>query len=286
MHPVVSFSRRPGRRKAGSPPTTHRPTAPESRTEASRPRLSPSFCPRDKSVVLRDANPGPRANGWPLQEISAEPGKRSWLGDVGVVIADLSFRVWLYLPRQLPAGCGTKTGRPSPNQHEPRLKPTPTVGSAEGQSDGTAARSFSSFQSLNPSTRAVAAVVIFCDQETGRPANPALRIRSRPSRDGFPLVPVGFRHACLSPSPTCSLPQPSGRDDRIMHIIGHRKPSAPLPALPIRQKQAARADRFPPYMRARMGKAVERKWVAQASWGWGSPCSELRAGWRTVRWIS
>jgi hypothetical protein len=41
-----------------------------------------------------------------------------------------------------------------------------------------------------------------------------------------------------------------------MHIIGHRKPFAPLPAVPIRWKQAARADRFPPYMRARMGKAV------------------------------
>lgn len=69
-----------------------------------------------------------------------------------------------------------------------------------------------------------------------------------------------------------------------MHIIGHRKPSAPLPAPPIRQKQAARADRFPPYMTARMGKAVERKRVAQASWGWGSPCSELALGLRTVRW--
>jgi hypothetical protein len=54
-----------------------------------------------------------------------------------------------------------------------------------------------------------------------------------------------------------------------MHIIGHPLRTG-LPALPIRRKQAARADRFPPYMTAKMGNAVVCEWVAQGTGRWGS----------------
>ena len=57
-----------------------------------------------------------------------------------------------------------------------------------------------------------------------------------------------------------------------MHIMLRRASQTSLqtlPALPIRQRRAARADRFPPYMTARMGKATECRWVAQAGGRWG-----------------
>lgn len=61
-----------------------------------------------------------------------------------------------------------------------------------------------------------------------------------------------------------------------MHIMLRRASQTSLqtlPALPIRQSRAARADRFPPYMTARMGKATECRWAAQAggSGGGGLP---------------
>jgi hypothetical protein len=71
------------------------------------------------------------------------------------------------------------------------------------------------------------------------------------------------------------LPQPFGRTTGLHahHPLAvGSNPAKPfarrLPAPPIRREQAARADRFPPYMRARMGKAAMRGWVAQqpASW--------------------
>ncbi len=63
-----------------------------------------------------------------------------------------------------------------------------------------------------------------------------------------------------------------------MHIMLRRASQTSLqtlPALPIRQSRAARADRFPPYMTARMGKATECRWAAQAGGSGGGPAPEL-----------
>ena len=93
----------------------------------------------------------------------------------GVAIAELSIRVWLYLPRQFPVCCGTKFALGCPISIHHVSSPHPQWEALRGQPGGTGALLIPIFSSFDECWLCCQSVLGFGPRLRTRLTNPALR---------------------------------------------------------------------------------------------------------------